>query len=178
MIKEIYLAGGCFWGVDEYFSRIEGIVSTESGYANGKTKDTNYKILDETDHAETVRIEYNPEKISMLEILDIYFALIDPTSINKQGNDIGRQYRTGIYSKDELDLKIAKIYVKDKQEEYKDKIQVEVMKLLNYIKAEDYHQKYLKKNPGGYCHIDLSIDYETLISQRREEDRTSVDKDL
>ena len=95
--KTIYLAGGCFWGVEGYFQRINGVVNTETGYANGKTQDTDYEHIKTTDHAETVKVEYDRSKISLEEILLHYFRIIDPTSVNKQGNDIGRQYRTGIY---------------------------------------------------------------------------------
>lgn len=154
-IKRIYLAGGCFWGVEEYFSRISGIVSSTSGYANGKTEQTTYKRLKETDHAETVRIVYDPKIISLDYILDYFFRIIDPESENKQGNDRGRQYRTGIYYVDEEDLPTIENFMKEKSKQYN--LAVEVEKLRNFMIAEDYHLDYLKKNPFGYCHIDLSL---------------------
>ena len=98
---EIYLAAGCFWGSEAYFKRVFGILDTEVGYANGKSGDTNYQKVAETDHAETVKLTYDPNKIHLAEILERYYRIIDPFSINKQGNDQGRQYRTGIYYTDE-----------------------------------------------------------------------------
>ena len=102
--REIYLAGGCFWGVEEYFSRVPGVIDAVSGYANGKGDTTKYELVSQTGHAETVHITYNAKKISLKEILLHYFRIIDPTSKNKQGNDQGTQYRTGVYYKDEADL--------------------------------------------------------------------------
>lgn len=104
MIKEIYLAGGCFWGVEAYFKEIEGITDIKVGYANGNTEQTNYQEVKKTDHAETVKVSYDNEKISLEEILEYFYYIIDPFSIDRQGNDMGRQYRTGIYSNDEEDL--------------------------------------------------------------------------
>lgn len=153
--KTIYLAGGCFWGVEAYFKTIDGIVDTEVGYANGNRDKTFYEIVNITGHAETVKITYDSEKISLEKILEYYYYVIDPTSINKQGNDRGSQYRTGIYSEDEEDLNFAKNFLKEKQKTESEKIQVEVEKLKNFVVAEDYHQDYLEKNPNGYCHIDI-----------------------
>ena len=103
-MAEIYLAGGCFWGLEEYFSRISGVLATSVGYANGQVETTNYQLLKETDHAETVQVIYDEKAVSLREILLYYFRVIDPLSINQQGNDRGRQYRTGIYYQDEADL--------------------------------------------------------------------------
>ena len=103
-MAEIYLAGGCFWGLEEYFSRISGVLATSVGYANGQVETTNYQLLKETDHAETVQVIYDENAVSLREILLYYFRVIDPLSINQQGNDRGRQYRTGIYYQDEADL--------------------------------------------------------------------------
>lgn len=153
--KRIYLAGGCFWGVEEYFSRISGIISSTSGYANGKTEQTSYKDLKETDHAEAVRIVYDPRIIDLTYILDYFFRIIDPESINKQGNDRGRQYRTGIYYTDDEDLRVIEEFMEEKSREFD--LAVECERLRNFIIAEDYHLDYLKKNPMGYCHIDLSL---------------------
>lgn len=156
MKKIIYLAGGCFWGVDAYFSSIKGVLETETAYANGKTKKTYYENLKTTEHAETVKITYDDELISLKEILEYFYYIVDPFSIDKQGNDRGRQYRTGIYAEDEETLQIARKFLEDKQKNEKEKIQIQVEKLKNYVKAEEYHQDYLKKNPLGYCHINLS----------------------
>ena len=154
-INEIYFAGGCFWGVEAFFKKVPGVLETTVGYANGKTLNTNYKTLKETDHSETVYIKYNKNEIFLEKLLDYYFKIINPTSINKQGNDIGRQYRTGIYYTDENDLGIIKNKINEEQKKYEDKIQVEVEKLENYILGEEYHQNYLDKNPNGYCHINM-----------------------
>lgn len=156
MKQTIYLAGGCFWGVDAYFSQIEGVVETEVGYANGKGDDTFYENLKNSDHAETVKITYDDEIINLEKILEYFYYIVDPFSINKQGNDRGRQYRTGIYTNDEATLDQVKEFLANKQEKEREKIQIEVDPLQNYVVAEDYHQDYLKKNPTGYCHIDLS----------------------
>ena len=154
-INEIYFAGGCFWGVEAFFKKVPGVLETTVGYANGKTLNTNYKTLKETDHSETVYIKYNKNEIFLEKLLDYYFKIINPTSINKQGNDIGRQYRTGIYYTDENDLGIIKNKINEEQKKYEDEIQVEVEKLDNYILGEEYHQNYLDKNPNGYCHITM-----------------------
>lgn len=153
--KTIYLAGGCFWGVEGYFQKIDGVVDTEVGYANGKTDKTDYRSVKETDHAETLKITYDSEKISLEDILVHYFRLIDPTSINKQGNDRGRQYRTGIYSEDDITRARIKLSLDKLQEKYEKALAIENEILANYVTAEDYHQDYLLKNPGGYCHINL-----------------------
>ncbi len=154
-IKTIYLAGGCFWGVEGYFSKLNGIVDTDVGYANGNTDDTNYQKIHDTEHAETVKIDYDISAISLEEVLLHYFRIIDPKSLNKQGNDKGIQYRTGVYYVDEKDLKIIdKIFAYET--EIHGDIVVEKERLENFILAEDYHQDYLANNPNGYCHINLN----------------------
>ncbi|MCW6679312.1 peptide-methionine (S)-S-oxide reductase MsrA [Anaerococcus sp. NML200574] len=152
---EVYLAGGCFWGVEAYFSNLDGVIKTEVGYANGKTATTTYEELKVTGFAETVKVTFDEEIISLNEIFEHFYYIIDPTSLNKQGNDVGSQYRTGIYSRSEAILKAARNFLNIKQEKEKEKIMVEVKVLNNYIRAEEYHQDYLKKNPAGYCHINL-----------------------
>ena len=102
--REIYLAGGCFWGVEEYFSRVPGVIDAVSGYANGKGETTKYELVPQTGHAETVHITYNVKKVSLKELLLHYFRIIDPTSKNRQGNDQGTQYRTGVYYVSQEDL--------------------------------------------------------------------------
>ena len=162
-MAEIYLAGGCFWGLEEYFSRISGVLATSVGYANGQVETTNYQLLKETDHAETVQVIYDEKVVSLREILLYYFRVIDPLSVNQQGNDRGRQYRTGIYYKDEADLPAIYTVVQEQERMLGRKIAVEVEKLRHYILAEDYHQDYLKKNPSGYCHIDVTDAEKPLI---------------
>ena len=156
MIKEIYLAGGCFWGVEAYFKEIEGVVDTEVGYANGRTEQTTYEEVPVTDHAETVHIKYYDEVISLEKLLEYLYYIIDPFSVDKQGNDRGRQYRTGIYSINVEDLEKAREFLDKKQANEDNEIKVEVEELKNFIVAEDYHQDYLEKNPTGYCHINLN----------------------
>ena len=162
-MAEIYLAGGCFWGLEEYFSRISGVLQTSVGYANGQVETTNYQLIKETDHAETVQVVYDEKVVSLREILLYYFRVIDPLSVNQQGNDRGRQYRTGIYYLDEADLPTINTVVREQELLIGRKIAVEVEKLRHYILAEDYHQDYLKKNPGGYCHIDVKDAEKPLI---------------
>ena len=152
----IYLAGGCFWGLEAYMERIQGVTDAVSGYANGKGDTTNYQLLHATDHAETVKVTYDPNKISLDKLLQYYFRVIDPTSINKQGNDRGRQYRTGIYYQNEQDKAVIEAALKTLQSKYQEPIQIEVEPLKNYVEAEEYHQDYLKKNPNGYCHINVN----------------------
>ena len=154
MKKTIYLAGGCFWGVQKYFDQFEGILSTEVGYANGNKPNPTYEdVCAGIGFAETVKIEYNDSSISLGTILGYYFQVIDPTSVNKQGNDIGVQYRAGIYYVDDDDLSIIKDMLSKEQEKYDAPLAVEVKRLESFYSAEEYHQKYLDKNPGGYCHI-------------------------
>lgn len=154
-IKEIYLAGGCFWSVEKYLSLIKGVVSTEVGYANGSTRNPTYEDVcyRNTGHAETVKVLYNPDELSLERILSLYYEIIDPLAKNKQGNDIGTQYRTGIYYVDDRDKEVIENSLKDLQKHYDKPVMVEMMPLQNYYPAEEYHQKYLDKNPGGYCHI-------------------------
>ena len=163
----IYLAGGCFWGLEAYMERIQGVTDAVSGYANGKGDTTNYQLLHATEHAETVKVTYDPNKISLDKLLQYYFRVIDPTSINKQGNDRGRQYRTGIYYQNEQDKAVIEAALKTLQSKYQVPIQIEVEPLKNYVEAEEYHQDYLKKNPNGYCHIDIKKADEPLIDDKK-----------
>lgn len=156
MIKEIYLAGGCFWGVQAYIDRVEGVIETNVGYANGNSADPSYYDIKNTGHTETVYVKYDHNSLSLERLLEIFFKVIDPTTVNKQGNDIGTQYRTGIYYTKEEDIEVIEKFINDKQREYNEKIATEVLPLENYYLAEEYHQNYLIKNPSGYCHIDLS----------------------
>lgn len=159
-MKEIALAGGCFWGVDEFFSRKEGVLTTKSGYSNGHVEKPTYEQVctGETGHAETVYLTYDEEKINLETILEKFFKVIDPTSLNRQGNDVGTQYRTGIYYVDPEDEALVRDFIEAKKDKYTKPIVVEVEPLRNFFDAEEYHQDYLKKNPRGYCHIDLSIE--------------------
>ena len=156
-MAEIYLAGGCFWGMEAYLTKLDGIISTNVGYANGTTKNPTYEEVckGDTNHAETVQVSYDPKVISLKELLRKYFMVIDPTALNKQAEDIGTQYRTGIYFVDETDAADINDIMAEEVLKYESKIVTEVMPLSYYYPAEEYHQKYLEKNPNGYCHIKL-----------------------
>ncbi len=156
-MKEIIFAGGCFWGVEEFFSRIDGVEDTEVGYANGITEDPDYKKVctGTTGFAEACKIKYDPEVVSLDTLLDKLFSVIDPTLIDRQGPDIGNQYRTGVYYVDEADRPVIEAYFEKVRSNYDLPIRTELEALKNFYEAEEYHQDYLKKNPGGYCHIKL-----------------------
>jgi peptide-methionine (S)-S-oxide reductase len=156
-MKEIVLAGGCFWGIEEFLSRIEGVLETEVGYANGRTPNPSYEDVcyKNTGYAEACYVKYDEAKLPLDKLLERFWSVINPTTLNRQGPDLGSQYRTGIYYKNEGDKETI---IKNKEQEqlkYDKKIVTEVKPLENYYTAEDYHQKYLKKNPSGYCHIKL-----------------------
>lgn len=155
----IYLAGGCFWGVEAFMSRLKGINQTEVGYANGHDLAPTYEKVcsGKTGHAETVKATYNPEIISLEEILENFFRIIDPYAKNRQGADIGTQYRTGIYWQEHSQKEGVLKFLKDKQRDSPKKILVEACAIGNFYPAEQYHQKYLERNPNGYCHVDLNL---------------------
>lgn len=157
--KEIYLAGGCFWGTEHYFKMIDGVTDTEVGYANGITENPTYQEVctDKTQFAETVHVVYDPEKVGLKFLLEMYFKAIDPVSINQQGHDTGSQYRTGIYYVDEGDLAVIEEVYQEVQQQYEQPLAVEKKPLENFYTAEEYHQDYLDKNPDGYCHLPLSL---------------------
>ncbi|EHO52128.1 MAG: bifunctional peptide-methionine (S)-S-oxide reductase MsrA/peptide-methionine (R)-S-oxide reductase MsrB [Lachnospiraceae bacterium oral taxon 082] len=156
-LKEIYLAGGCFWGLEAYMQKIKGVEDAVSGYANGKTDNPSYKDLHTSGHAETVKVVYNPDMVSLEELLEYYLRVVDPVSINKQGNDTGTQYRTGVYYTNNSEKTIIEKVLANEQNKYDKPIAIEVLPLQQFFIAEEYHQDYLDKNPGGYCHIDLSL---------------------
>ena len=174
-MAEIYLAGGCFWGLEEYFSRIEGVEETTVGYANGQVESTNYQLIHQTDHAETVHLIYDEKRISLREILLYYFRVIDPLSVNKQGNDVGRQYRTGVYYTNQADKAVIEQVFVEQEKQLGQKIAVELEPLRHYVLAEDYHQDYLKKNPGGYCHINVNDAYQPLVDPGQYEKPTDAE---
>ena len=152
--RTIYLAGGCFWGVQKYFDQFDGVIATEVGYANGPDEAPSYQdVCRSSGHAETVKIDYDPEVLSLTDLLKYYFMVIDPLSVNRQGNDRGIQYRTGIYYIDADLLPEIEAEYRAQEEKAGAKLAVELEPLKNFYSAEEYHQKYLDKNPGGYCHI-------------------------
>lgn len=155
MTKEIYFAGGCFWGTEHLIKQIRGVIATEVGYANGESESPTYEEVytDTTGHAETVRIEYDTTIVDLRLLLEIFFRSIDPTSLNRQGGDCGTRYRTGIYYTDSDDINTISEMFNAIREDYDDEIVVEFEPLRSFYPAEEYHQDYLDKNPNGYCHI-------------------------
>ncbi|MBQ7554497.1 MAG: peptide-methionine (S)-S-oxide reductase MsrA [Bacteroidaceae bacterium] len=157
--KEIYLAGGCFWGTEHFIKQIEGVISTETGFANGHVENPSYKLVytDTTGHAETVKVVYDADRLSLEFLIQLYFKAIDPTSLNKQGEDEGTRYRTGIYYVTDEDLPVIMKVFNEIALQYDQPLAVEVLPLKNYYPAEEYHQDYLDKNPNGYCHLSPAL---------------------
>lgn len=150
-MKTIYLAGGCFWGLEKYLGLVHGVMSAEAGYANGRSAHATYG--DGSGYAEAVKIEYDPAAAPLPFLLDLYYDAIDPTSVNRQGNDVGTEYRTGIYYADPADKPVIEQSLAQLQKGYSTPVAIEVAPVANYAPAEGYHQKYLDRNPNGYCHI-------------------------
>ena len=159
MTKEIYLAAGCFWGAEKYLKLIAGVTFTEVGFANGNTPSPTYKEVytDTTGYAETVHVRYDSDLLPLRTLLELYFQAIDPTSLNKQGEDEGTRYRTGIYYTDAADRAVIDEVMAAVSQNYDAPIQVEVLPLHNFYTAEEYHQDYLDKNPTGYCHLSPAL---------------------
>ncbi len=158
-VKEIYFAGGCFWGTEHFLKQVRGVVATEVGYANGNIENPTYEQVytDKTGFAEVVKVRYDEKVISLEKLLVLFFKTIDPTSLNKQGNDVGTRYRVGIYYTNEKDRSIIIEKLSDLQKSYSSPIVIENEPLKNFYGGEEYHQNYLGKNPNGYCHIDLAL---------------------
>lgn len=159
MEKRIVIAGGCFWGVQEYYKRLKGVIKTTVGYVNGNITNPTYEDLKmmRATHAEACEIYYEDSIISLEKILTHMFRFIDSFSVNRQGGDIGLQYRTGIYYKTEEDLAIIKSFLNKMEQKYQRPLAVEVEVEKGYYLAEAYHQDYLTKNPHGYCHVNLNL---------------------
>lgn len=176
MRKKIYLAGGCFWGTDHLFSLVEGVIHTEAGYANSRVPNPTYEMVcsGTTRAAETVKVVYDDSVVSLTKLLTIYFRSIDPLTLNRQGNDIGTQYRTGIYYIDPADREVIEAFVATVQRRYSQPLAVEVGALINFYPAELYHQEYLYKNPDGYCHVDPDLFKE--VSQWKNSSDKAKDK--
>lgn len=154
-MKTIIFAGGCFWGVEAYFKQLEGVIETEVGYINGDGKATYEAVCKGNGYAEAVSITFDGQTTSFKKLLDHLFNIIDPTSINKQGPDIGVQYRTGIYNYLPEQLPFIKNYIGFRQKEFKKPIAIELDTNLVFYPAEANHQDYLGKNKNGYCHVSL-----------------------
>ena len=154
-MKTIYLAGGCYWGVEKYMQHIPGVTETEVGFANGHTHHPSYHQVryENTGHAETVRVAYDETMLPLDKLLRLFFRIIDPVSLNKQGEDEGAQYRTGVYFTDEADAAVVSAELAKLQKQFDEKLAVENCLLEHFYPAEEYHQKYLDKNPSGYCHV-------------------------
>lgn len=169
-MKTIYFAGGCFWGTERLFELVPGVTDVESGYANGSTENPSYEqvIRGDTGHRETVRVIYNPEQIGLKDLLRLYFAVVDPSVKNQQGNDIGTQYQTGVYWEDEADGAVVKAAAEAESRKHS-AFHVETLPLSAFWPAEEYHQDYLVKNLYGYCHIGTG-DFELARNLTKEGD--------
>ena len=156
-MKEIYFAAGCFWGAQHFFAGVDGVKEAVAGYANGNGNNPSYEEVytDTTGFAETVRVTYNEKLIGVKELTELYFTIIDPLSLNKQGGDIGTRYRTGVYYKEEADAEAARPVFEAVSRRLGAPLAVELEPLRNFFLAEERHQDYLDKNPNGYCHVPL-----------------------
>jgi peptide methionine sulfoxide reductase msrA/msrB len=154
-MKTIYLAGGCFWGTQKYLDQIHGVTATEVGYANGASNSATYG--DGSGYAEAVRVDYDPRVAPLAFLLREFYKSMDPTTLDRQGNDVGTEYRSGIYYTDPADRAVIDASLAELQARLTASVAIETGPLKTYTPAEDYHQKYLVKNPGGYCHIPLGL---------------------
>ena len=150
--ETIYLAGGCLWGVQEFFRYIPGVLATEVGRANGSTQLMNG---DYDGYVECVRVDFDVSSLSVTQLIEHLFEIIDPSSINKQGNDVGEKYRTGVYSRKQVHLDAARTYIGSRADA--ESVVVEVLKLSNYVRSDDEHQNRLIKFPNEHCHIPRSL---------------------
>lgn len=157
--REIWFAAGCFWGAQKFFKMVDGVTFTEVGFANGNTENPSYKEVytDTTGHAECVHIRYNPNIVTLNELAELYFKIIDPLSLNKQGEDEGTRYRTGVYYSDNQDFETLQVVFKKQESALGSKLMVELLPLQCFYTAEEYHQDYLDKNPNGYCHLSQEV---------------------
>lgn len=158
-MKEIYFAGGCFWGTEHFFKQVRGVEHTEVGYANGNIENPTYEEVytDTTGFVEVVKVIYDERAISLKKLIELFFKTINPTSLNKQGGDIGTRYRVGIYYVNKVDEEIIAQSLLELAKNYSEPIVVENKPLKNFYSGEEYHQDYLDKNPSGYCHISLDL---------------------
>ena len=158
-MKEIYFAGGCFWGVEHFFKGVDGVAEAMPGYANGHTRNPSYQEVytDTTGFAETVRVRYNPARVDLGFLTRLFFTVTDPLTLNRQGHDEGTRYRTGIYYVDPQDLPKIRGVFDEVQRQLAAPVVVEVEPLRNFYQAEEYHQDYLNKNPEGYCHLPFEL---------------------
>ncbi len=169
MQREIYLAGGCFWGLQHLLRQLPGVIATEAGFANGNTPHPTYEEVytDRTGHAETVRVLYNDERLRLFTLINIYFMGIDPLSLNQQGGDRGTRYRTGVYYTTKKDCETISQVFALQQAKYGKPLAVELLPLESFYPADDRHQDYLLNNPTGYCHLPLSLFQEVKRLNRK-----------
>lgn len=153
--KTLIVAGGCFWGLQKYYSMVKGVIETTVGYSGGDKKFPKYEEVcaEVTGHTEAVIIKYDPEKTNIPKLLDHFFFIVDPTTLNYQKNDYGTHYRSALFYNDNNEKKLIEDYIQNIQKNYKNKIVVELIPAKEFWAAENYHQDYLNKNPYGYCHI-------------------------
>lgn len=178
MNKIIYLAGGCFWGTAHLFSLVPGVSESEAGYANSIVVNPTYKEVcsGNTHAAETVKVVYDPDEVSLSSLLRLYFKSIDPLSINKQGGDVGTQYRTGIYYSDPADASVIEAELATLARRHTQPLAIEFGPIRNFYPAEEYHQQYLYKNPNGYCHVDPAL-FKEAKNLRTDKDNSLVSEE-
>jgi peptide-methionine (S)-S-oxide reductase len=154
--QTITLAGGCFWCLEAVYEQVQGVLAVESGYSNGDALAPSYEQVcqGDTGHAEVVRIEFDPAVVSLRELLEVFFTIHDPTTRNRQGNDVGTQYRSGIYTHDDAQEAVAREVLAEVNEATGGRVVTELEPLRNYWRAENYHQHYFAQHPGqGYCAV-------------------------
>ena len=160
-MQSIYFAGGCFWGTEHFFKQIEGVVQTQTGFANGRDElpaPTYEQVYtDTTGYAETVFVQFDEQKVSLAFLVRMFFAAVDPLSLNRQGHDTGTRYRTGVYYVSEEQKAVIEAVFAEEQAKYTEPVQVELQPLRNYYPADEYHQNYLTKHPDGYCHLPFEL---------------------
>ncbi len=154
-LETVYFGAGCFWGIEEAFRTTAGVVSTEVGYAGGNVKEATYEQVcsDNTGHAEVVKVVYDSVKTSFKKLLDVFWRIHDPTQMNRQGPDVGTQYRSVVFYTNSSQKKVAENSLRDEQKKRSRTIATEIEKIINYVKAEDYHQKYLMKKGAKTCAV-------------------------
>ena len=157
MIAQIHFAGGCFWGAEHFFRQVDGVSDVLPGYANGRLPHPTYQQVytDETGHAETVQVSYHPDRVSLQQLVRLFFAFIDPLSLNRQGEDAGTRYRTGVYYADPAELPVIQAVFQEESARLGAPLCTELLPLECFYPAEEYHRRYLDKHPDGYCHIPL-----------------------
>jgi peptide-methionine (S)-S-oxide reductase len=168
------LGGGCFWCLEAVYEELQGLIDVESGYAGGHVDNPSYRAVcdGDTGHAEVVRIEFDPARISYREILEVFFTIHDPTQLNRQGNDVGTQYRSVIFTHSEAQRQVAEATIREIQPHYDGEVVTLVVPASNYYRAENYHQEYFRHNPAqGYCMFVVAPKVEkfrkTFVNKRR-----------